>query len=282
MLKRRRQSRVVTSGSTPRSASRSSHCDAAITLIETLVAIGIVAILLGIAVPSLSRARRAAVATDCLATLRSIVQGYHLAANQNGGYWANIVPPGAGSADIWHPGTSTVIGVSLFAQVEYWTGGLIGSYWEQGDGARMLACPHVYRDDPELFDQMAPFNAGAQSYFYSPAFFTDRRMWDPADEQARMVDPERWSKRVAVHEVAHPAAKVAMTERRDFHWSGIALEDPTCRGVNVAFADGHAERANPAKAQPALRYWPTPPASPIAESAVPFCAPAGGYLGRDY
>jgi prepilin-type N-terminal cleavage/methylation domain-containing protein len=58
----------------------------AFTLVELLVVIGIIAVLVGILLPTLGRAREAAQRTKCLANLRSIGQMAHMYANENDGF----------------------------------------------------------------------------------------------------------------------------------------------------------------------------------------------------
>ncbi len=57
------------------------------TLVELLVVIGIIAVLIGILVPTLSAARRQAQLTKCAATLREIASGVQLHANSHGGFY---------------------------------------------------------------------------------------------------------------------------------------------------------------------------------------------------
>src|SRR5213078_1831657 len=54
----------------------------AFTLTELLVVIGVIALLIGILLPTLSRAREASRKTQCLANLRTLGEALHMYANQ--------------------------------------------------------------------------------------------------------------------------------------------------------------------------------------------------------
>jgi prepilin-type N-terminal cleavage/methylation domain-containing protein/prepilin-type processing-associated H-X9-DG protein len=56
------------------------------TLVELLVVIGIIAVLVGILLPALSRAREAAYATQCLSNLRQVGLYFNLYANEQKGF----------------------------------------------------------------------------------------------------------------------------------------------------------------------------------------------------
>jgi prepilin-type N-terminal cleavage/methylation domain-containing protein/prepilin-type processing-associated H-X9-DG protein len=71
------------------------------TLIELLVVIAIIAVLIAILLPSLGRARQQAIATRCLANLRSIGQGLVVYEHSNDGFVVpsyNMPRPGTGAA----------------------------------------------------------------------------------------------------------------------------------------------------------------------------------------
>src|SRR5438105_3121722 len=68
----------------------------AFTLVELLVVIGIIALLMAILLPSLSKARENAIRVQCASNLRQWGQAYHQYANENKGcfpYNGPAIPP---------------------------------------------------------------------------------------------------------------------------------------------------------------------------------------------
>jgi prepilin-type processing-associated H-X9-DG protein len=248
------------------------------TLVELLVTIGVVAALLGIALPALMRARGAAESTVCMSRLRGIMQGHALISDSNGGVWANMVPRGQYGAIITIGSTSTVYGTGALVQADWWVGPFVGVLWEDGDTGEVLACPTVYKRDPDLFAR-APMEAGSQSYRYSVALLSEARLWDPEDTTVRENATEL-RKRVPTAGVAFPSAKVAMFERADHHGNGFAAESGRTQRLNAAFCDGHVASADPTTASPGLAYRLYTGWTRIGPR--PFSSAAWGYLGHDY
>jgi prepilin-type N-terminal cleavage/methylation domain-containing protein/prepilin-type processing-associated H-X9-DG protein len=78
----------------------------AFTLVELLVVIGIIALLISILLPSLSRAREQANAIKCLNNLRQLGLGFVMYANNNRGFLPNSPSSGWRKEDFiyWQPG----------------------------------------------------------------------------------------------------------------------------------------------------------------------------------
>src|SRR5262245_46909820 len=93
------------------------------TLVEVLVVVGIIAVLIGMLMPALGRAREHARATNCLSNLRQINQAFLMFANENKGYLPQIGPGGTGSEMIDVTGT----GAAPVNVLVRWFGGLYGT-----------------------------------------------------------------------------------------------------------------------------------------------------------
>jgi len=75
---------------------QSSSAARAFTLVELLVVIGIIAVLIGILLPALSKARVQATYVQCSSNMRQICMAFQMYANQNKGYYPRFDPTGLG------------------------------------------------------------------------------------------------------------------------------------------------------------------------------------------
>lgn len=259
----------------------------AFTLIEVLVCILIVSIILGILLPSVGAARARTMDLKCSNTLREISRFQAVWSGDNGATWPNLFEDDEPGVSV---GTNiNAWGVEYFYQVQAWLGPLIGYIWHEGDGARLVTCPVMYRESPEAietpeYSNMAdaiPLAGASDSYFYSAALISKASMWS---ETAAASDTplDFYRRRVPLHDVTWPSAKVSMAEVESFHArERAAVFSERCTRVNASFADGHVARVDPTRAAAAIKYTRLSD-NFRTDRAIPFSSAPGGSSGRDF
>lgn len=255
-----------------------------LTLIEVLVAIGVIGILIAILLPALAGARQAARQTQALANVRTVGQTFSVYANQYGTYpYRERGTPidelsGPPPADVmvvrWWP-EGTIVGVSdHFALSWLWPGvvSVIGDWPEHyktwispGRPSRLPEGP--WDDDVEPMDRISIVYSNA--FVASPELFQQTPRPAPSDALLKPTRPE---------DVTYPSQKVMLWDRhlaylvREPQRVGEHYRAPT----PMAFADVHAELKDPTQAAEGV---PNVMRFDYAERL--HCTP-GGVRGRDY
>jgi len=277
------------------------------TVIEVLVAIAVIAVLLGITAPALVSVRRAAGASECRARLHTIGQFYALYAGQHRDEWPNLVPtPDSGPLDVgWG---SAAYFVYAGGQIDSWAWPLRvylpgegpeydGHSFTPARGAshlgsavwaaiEILSCPFVEANRPSFRgsrEYLNPLWVSGTSFLFSAALFTRADVWDEGDPAPDLNDAT-----AIVHhsDVASPSRKAALVEAHTHHsarpWTKI--EDAAAGAVNVLAADLHVEPVPVTAARPPALFTNRWDVDPVFRRgvAIPFVSTRGGYLGTDW
>jgi prepilin-type N-terminal cleavage/methylation domain-containing protein len=244
----------------------------AFTLVEVLVAIGIIGILIALLAPALRGVRDAGRETVCLANLGTCHKDMTAFVESNGGAFPH--QPGGEWIDISGAGDgSRRISGGYWSVSAYWPSAVRSvAPWPEHFAA--WVCPGSRRSPGEpwrtLPDARGGSGYGAPSYLLSDAYRADPRVWmegtEPSDSLLRPV---------RAHEVASPAAKVLFYDADMAHLDPFAPESEK-DARPIGFGDGHArilKRSESAEPFPnvmadgrAIRLHDTP----------------GGVRGRDY
>lgn len=239
------------------------------TLIETLVAIAVIAVLVGIAVPVLRRAFETSKDVRDLANLRSTHQQFYQWGSEHEDRFVNLGPPPDGE-DLMvigaGPGNGFVV-TGYSVQSRLWP--LVLARW----GAPGVPSWHcVWEPVPDGPNHLGKACEGGMyvretSIIYSVTFLTEPARWtSPPCREAYEVR-DRYYTFVKWSSVAFPSSKGLMIDECEQH---IAVERP------IVFVDGSAAALDPA-------MWvgssiaDCPEDSFSAVTRTPY-----GYLGRDF
>jgi prepilin-type N-terminal cleavage/methylation domain-containing protein len=251
-----------------------------LTLLELIVAVGVVALLLAISLPVLGAVRLTARETECLSQIRQTGLLMNSYATDHRGRL-----PQVGEPRLTRSFSNEGYWMNYFDQQMFWPIALRG-YAAAPNDPRELTCPYTeipVIEREEEFDSQFPEGAVLPVvYWYSSALFTRAALWR---ETAPVVDASQLLP-VNISEVAHPSAKAAFYELAGRH---RLVEPPLAPfgedfdehirpyyRVPVALVDGSA-------ALKSRTELPGPVANPFYGGRPPtLFNTRDGFLGRDF
>ena len=202
-----------------------------LTLVELLVAVAVVGVLLAIALPALSSARKAARLSKCIANARELAlltQAYAADFRDQIPCAATTFPQ---SDDPYEVGYYNPLGMAALRR-----------YADLQTPSISAICPDDFTTDPRMVGTDKEHRpASFRSYAYSKSLFVQPRALDPRDPQWRGP----YLRPVSFSRIAFPSRKCLIREQSPFHESWLFSTYPVIpvrhARYTVAAADGSVE-----------------------------------------
>ena len=248
----------------------------AFTLVELLVSVGIIALLIGLAIPALSGARQRARDAALLSNLKQSVVAMENYVQWYGG-WLPYAPEGTGFQVSPETPPRSLIFPPYWELSSYWSS-LFHEVAPWEEWFRVWTVPDSRRptDQPWAIDPVSgsPFSNGVSSLRYARSLFARPEIWQ---EGPPIDDRESVLRGVRMNEVRYPSAKVSLFDRE--LCVRVQCDDPMAAKRGMLFLDGHAAMRALSDANP-----PRKPRLPeLADyGALPIHDTDGGAYGRDY
>jgi prepilin-type N-terminal cleavage/methylation domain-containing protein/prepilin-type processing-associated H-X9-DG protein len=216
------------------------------TLVELLVVIGVIAVLIAILLPALSRARAMSRRTACLSNLRQVGTAIHDYANANNGCipYGPKAPPF--TATNFYPTTGSVTSlISLETGAPVGLGLMLEA--QLMNVKQVLFCPDADQDS-RAEDELAKVGLKqAQSDYYYRHASGGQLYWPPGTEHLKLANLGLNNEGIRISALAFDANYLADSSMNVFGVSQRTFHKRET--VNVLYSDGHVEAVNNQKGE---------------------------------